>query len=63
MLARPTDPNWTRPKAKPRYGWTIDLPAGEPVYADECSDAVWAAFCLAKMGNVESLPAIRETGG
>jgi hypothetical protein len=60
VLARPTDPNWTRPKTKPRYGWKTDVPGGEPVYADECSDALWAAFCLAKMGDVASLPAIQK---
>lgn len=60
MLSRPTDPNWTRPKTKPQYGWKIDLADAEKVYADECSDAVWAAFCLAKMGNIESLPAIQK---
>lgn len=58
-LSRSIDPNWTRPKTKPRYGRKIDLPGGEPVYAEECSDAVWAAFCLAQMGHNESLPAIQ----
>jgi len=58
MLSRPTDPNWAPPKLK--YGWKIDLPGGNEVYADECSDAVWAAFCLARIGNVESLPAIQK---
>ncbi len=60
MLSQPTDPKWSPPKTKPRYGWKIDVPAGEPVYADECSDAVWAAFCLARMGSRESLPAIQK---
>ena len=60
MLSRPPDPNWTRPKWKVTYGWKIDLADGEPVYAEECSDAVWAAFCLAKIGDVESLPAIQK---
>jgi len=60
MLARPTDPKWTRPETKPRYGRKIAVPGDEPVYADECSDAIWAAFCLAKMGSRESLPAIQK---
>lgn len=60
MLARPADPKWVRPKTKPRYGWKIDLAGGEQIYAEECSEAVWAAFCLAKMGNIESLPAIQK---
>ncbi len=60
VLARPTDPQWTRPEVRPRYGRKIDLPDSEPVYADECSDAVWAAFCLAKMGSHDSLPAIQK---
>jgi hypothetical protein len=59
-LSRPTDPNWTRPKTKPTYGRKIDLADNESVYADECSEAVWAALCLAKMGNGESLPAIQK---
>ncbi len=52
-----------RPKAAPlkvKYGWKIELASGEKVYEDECSDAVWAAFCLATMGNLESLPAIQK---
>jgi hypothetical protein len=60
MLSRPTDPSWPRPKTKPQYGWKIDLAGGEKVYADECSDAVWAAFCLAKMGDSASLSAIQK---
>jgi hypothetical protein len=59
-LSRPTDPNWTRPEAKPWYGHKIDLATGEQIYEGECSDAVWAAFCLAKMGSIESLPAIQK---
>ncbi len=59
-LSRSTDPNWTRPEAKPSYGRKIDLAAGERVYESECSDAVWAAFCLAKMGSTESLPEIQR---
>jgi hypothetical protein len=59
-LSRPADPNWTRPKTKPSYGRKIDLATGEQVYEGECSDAVWAAFCLAQMGNVESQPAIQR---
>jgi hypothetical protein len=59
-LSRPTDPNWTRPEAKPWYGYKIDLATGEQIYEGECSDAVWAAFCLAKMGSTESLPAIQK---
>ncbi len=60
VLSQPADPKWSPPKMKPRYGRKIDVPADKPVYADECSDAVWAAFCLAKMGSRESLPAIQE---
>jgi hypothetical protein len=60
MLACPTDPKWIRPKTKPRYGRTIDLGGGEPIYSEECSEAVWAALCLAKMGSVESLSAIQK---
>lgn len=59
-LSRPTDPNWTRPEAKPWYGRKIDLGTGEEIYERECSDAVWAALCLAKMGNTESLHAIQK---
>ncbi len=60
VLSQPTDPKWSPPETKPRYGRKIDVPGGEPVYADECSEAVWAALCLAKMGSVESLPAIQK---
>jgi hypothetical protein len=60
MLSRPTDPNWSPPKFKPQYGWKIALPGGDQVYADECSDAVWAAFCLAKMRHVENREAIQK---
>jgi hypothetical protein len=59
-LSRPVDPNWSRPKTKLSYGYKIDLATGEQVYEGECSDAVWAAFCLAKMGDVASLPAIQK---
>jgi hypothetical protein len=58
VLARPTDPNWAPPQVK--YGWRIKLVGGGEVRSDECSDAVWAAFCLAKMGDAESLPAIER---
>ncbi len=59
-LSRPTDPSWKRPEAKPSYGHKIDLATGEQIYERECSDAVWAAFCLAKMGSIESLLAIQN---
>jgi hypothetical protein len=58
MLSWPTDPKWMPPKVK--YGWRIGLIGGGEVCSDECSDAVWAAFCLAKMGNSESLPALQK---
>ena len=58
MLSRPTDPNWTPPNLK--YGWRIKLVDGDEVCSEECSDAVWAAFCLAKIGDIESLPAIQR---
>jgi len=58
MLSRPTDPNWAPPQMK--YGRKIDLPGGGRVVSDECSDAVWAAFCLAKRGDQPSLPAIEQ---
>jgi hypothetical protein len=58
MLSRPTDPNWAPPQMK--YGRRIDLPDGGRVVSDECSDAVWAAFCLAKRGDQPSLPAIEQ---
>ena len=35
------------------------LPPANKSTRVKCSDAVWAAFCLAKMGNVENLPAIQ----
>jgi hypothetical protein len=60
MLGRPTDPKWTRPKTEPSYGRKIDLADGEQIYAEECSEAVWAALCLAKMGDSGSLPVIQK---
>jgi hypothetical protein len=60
VLSEPVDPNWSPPETKPRYGRRINIPGGEAVYADECSDAVWAAFCLAKMGSGESVAAIER---
>jgi len=58
MLSWPTDPKWTPPEVS--SGWRVSLADGSQVLSDECSDAVWAAFCLAKMGSVESLPAIQK---
>ena len=58
MLSWPTDPKWAPPRLK--YGWRVNLVDGSQVLSDECSDAVWAAFCLAKMGSTESLPAIQK---
>ena len=58
MLARPTEAGWTPPNNP--YGPSINVGGGEKVYEDECSDAVWAAFCLAKMGDVGSEAAIRK---
>jgi len=58
MLSRPTDPSWV--PSKDGYGWRVNFGGGDQVFADECSDAVWAAFCLAKMGDAESLPAIER---
>lgn len=58
MLLRPMDPNWAPPPMK--YGHRINLADGSVVVSDECSDASWAAFCLAKRGDQPSLPAIEE---
>jgi len=58
MLSRPTDPNWAPPRAA--YGHRVDLPDGSQVTSDQCSDAVWAAFCLARRGDQPSLPAIEQ---
>ncbi len=58
MLSRPTDPNWAPPQMK--YGHRINLPDGGHVVSDECSDAIWAAFCLAKRGDQPSLSAIEQ---
>ena len=63
ILSQPADPAWSPPETKPFYGRRINIPGDESVYADECSDAVWAAFCLAKMGSRESLPAIQRLAG
>jgi hypothetical protein len=52
MLTRPTDPNWVPSTGV--YGRTMDVGGGEKVYEDACSDAVWAAFCLARMGDTAS---------
>jgi HEAT repeat protein len=58
LLSRPTEPGWK--PANLKYGWRIKLVDGGEVRSDECSDAVWAAFCLAKIGETKSLPALRE---
>ena len=60
VLSKPADPNWSPPESKPGYGRRISVPGGEAVYADECSEAVWAAFCLAKMGSGGSAAAIEK---
>jgi hypothetical protein len=58
MLSRPTDPNWT-PRSD-EFGRRINFAGGIQVSANECSDAAWAAFCLARIGDVQSLPALQK---
>jgi hypothetical protein len=41
-------------------GYAVDFGDGRKVQSAQCSDRVWAAFCLAKRGDRPSLPAIEK---
>ncbi len=59
MLSRPAEQAET-PTKRISSGWRIDLGDGDRLWSGEHSDAAWAAFCLAKLDDLRSRPAIEE---
>jgi hypothetical protein len=45
---------------KKRGGWIIDFGDGDKLRSNKYSDVAYAAFCLAKLGDIDSLPQIEK---
>lgn len=58
VLSRPPEPQPDPRRAGP--GWRIDFGDGTALSSGEYSDPAWAAFCLAKLGDLQSLPVIER---
>ncbi len=61
VLSRPIAPGTAFARAG--AGREIDLGAGNALWSGEYSDAAWAAFCLAKLGDRQSMSTIEKLVG
>jgi len=58
VLSRPDQ--FPKESRKTNSGWKIDFGDGDALWSGEYSDAPWAALCLAKLGDLQSLAVIER---